>query len=255
MRFDKLTELHERFRKRCDLLLLDDVQFLIGKKRTQLEFFYIFNTLYERGKQIVLTSDSPPKDLEEIEARLRSRFESGLIADVHPPGYELRVAILKKKTELLELAVPAEVLEYIAHHVRGSVRELEGALNRLQAKSRFEGKRITLEFARTALREYVRSPFPHLDPDTIIKTVADYFHLKPQNLRSPSRRREEVHARQIAIYLVRKLTSLSLPAIGREFGGRDHTTILHSLKKMEATLKDDHELENLLHFLERSLER
>lgn len=255
IRFDKLPELHDRFRKRCDLLLIDDIQFLIGKKRTQMEFFYIFNTLYERNKQIVLTSDCPPKELDEIEARLRNRFESGLIADIQPPEYELRVAILKQKAQFFNFSIPSEVLEYIAHHIRSSVRELEGALNRLHAKAKFEGKQITLEFARGILKEYIRSASPQVCVETIIKKVADFYHLKPQDLRSGSRRKDVVQARQVAIYLARKLTSMSLPALGEEFGGRDHTTILHSLQKIEALLKNDHNLETLLLSLERALER
>jgi len=255
VRFDKLSELYDRYARHSDLLLFEDIQLLKGRKRTQMEFIRIFNTLYERNRQIVLTSDKPPGELGELDKRLRDRFESGLVVDIQPPDLELRRRILSFKVAKEGVDVPEEVVAYLAHVVTSSVRELEGTLNRLLARARFEKRRITLEYLKAILKEHQRTLHPRLGVEKIIQVVAEYFHLKPQDLRSPSRRRDVARARQIAIYLARKLTPLSLSALGDEFGKRDHTTIIHNLRKIEQELKENHELDLLMNSLEASLRR
>lgn len=255
VRFDKLSEIYDRYARHCDLLLFEDIQLLKGRKRTQMEFIRIFNTLFERNKQIVLTSDNPPGELGELDGRLRDRFESGLVVDIQPPDFDLRLKILTHKIRKEGLEISEEVSDYLARAVTTSVRELEGSLNRLLARARFEGRKVTLEFARSVLKEYQRSVLPQISVGKIIKVVAEYYHLKPEDLRSSSRRHDVAYARQIAIYLARKLTSLSLSALGQEFGNRDHTTILHGLKKVEKKMKENRDFELLLISLERSLRR
>ncbi len=255
IRFERLGELRHRFRSQCDLLLIDDVQFLSGKERTQIEFFHVFNSLYERGKQIVLTSDSVPREIPALEERLRSRFESGLIADIQPPEFEHRLAILKKKAAALGMAIPEDVLQFVATYIHSNVRELEGALTRLSAKSSFAGIPISLDFAQTHLGDLIEVSAPGISVDRIQKLVAELHHIRPSDMRDKSRKKSITRPRQIAMYLCRELTSMSLPEIGQCFGGKDHTTVLHSIRKINELRSQDPELNGLLDSLTRTLTR
>lgn len=255
IRFEKLSELRHRFRSQCDLLLIDDVQFLSGKERTQIEFFHIFNSLYERGKQIVLTSDTVPKEIPALEERLRSRFESGLIADIQPPEFEHRLAILKRKAADLGLKIDEQVLIFVATYIHSNVRELEGALIRLSAKSSFEGRSIDLEFAKQVLGDLIEVTGPGISVDRIQKVVSELFHIRVSDIRGKSRKKNIAYPRQIAMFLCRELTNFSLPEIGQYFGGKDHTTVLHSVRKIEALRAQDPELNGLIESLTRTLTR
>ncbi|XP_060085532.1 chromosomal replication initiator protein DnaA-like [Ylistrum balloti] len=255
IRFERIDELRHRFRNQCDLLLIDDIQFLSGKERTQIEFFHIFNTLYERGRQIVLTSDSVPKEIPALEERLRSRFECGLIADIQPPEFEHRLAILKKKASGLGLNISEEILTFVATYIHSNVRELEGALTRLSAKSSFEGKTIDLDFTRQVLGDLIEISGPGVNVDRILKVVAELHHIRVSDLRGKSRKKNIARPRQIAMHLCRELTSLSLPEIGHRFGGKDHTTVLHSIRKIDQLIQEDPELSSLIDGLSRTLTR
>lgn len=255
IRFERIDELRHRFRNQCDLLLIDDVQFLSGKERTQIEFFHIFSALYERGKQIVLTSDAVPKEIPALEDRLRSRFECGLIADIQPPEFEHRLAILQKKAAGLGLLIAEDVLQFVAGHIHANVRELEGALTRLSAKSSFEGRPIDLDFTREVLGDLIEVSSPGASVDRILKVVAELHHIRIADLRGKSRKKNIAYPRQMAMYLCRELTNLSLPEIGHRFGGKDHTTVLHSIRKIDHMRQNDPELSNLLDSLSRNLIR
>lgn len=255
IRFERIDELRHRFRNQCDLLLIDDIQFLSGKERTQIEFFHIFNALYERGKQIVLTSDSVPREIPALEDRLRSRFECGLIADIQPPEFEHRLAILKKKAGGLGMTIHEDVLQFIATHIHSNVRELEGALTRLSAKSSFEGRSIDLDFTRDVLGDLIEMTAPGISVDRILKLVAELHQIRITDIRGKSRKKNIAYPRQIAMYLCRELTNLSLPEIGHRFGGKDHTTVLHSIRKIDGLRQEDPELSSLLDGLSRTLMR
>ncbi|PHV70624.1 chromosomal replication initiator protein DnaA [Sporanaerobium hydrogeniformans] len=253
IRDDKNESFRNKYRN-IDVLLIDDIQFIAGKERTQEEFFHTFNTLHEANKQIIISSDRPPKEIETLEDRLRSRFEWGLIADIQSPDLETRIAILRKKAEIESLSVPEEVLLFIAKTVISNIRELEGALNRILAFSSLTNKPITVELANEALKDLISKDKPKIiTADYIQDTVAAYFHLKPEELRSSKRTRSIAYPRQIAMYLCRKLTDLSLPKIGERFGGRDHTTIIHGFEKISKDLQTDIELSQIINELESKI--
>lgn len=253
IRDDKNESFRNKYRN-IDVLLIDDIQFITGKERTQEEFFHTFNALYEANKQIIISSDRPPKEIETLEERLRSRFEWGLIADIQSPDLETRIAILRKKAEIENLSVPEDVLLFIAKTVISNIRELEGALNRILAFSSLTNKPITVELANEALKDLISKDKPKvITAEYILDVVANYFHLKPEELKSSKRTRNIAYPRQIAMYLCRKLTDLSLPKIGEKFGGRDHTTIIHGFDKISRELQTDIELTQMLNELESKI--
>ncbi|MCK4777339.1 MAG: chromosomal replication initiator protein DnaA [Actinomycetia bacterium] len=228
-----------------DVLLIDDIQFLAGKEQTQEEFFHTFNTLYEADKQVIISSDRPPKNISALEKRLRSRFEWGLITDIQPPDLEIRIAILKKKAFGEKLEISDEVFEYIASRVKSNIRELEGALIRVIAFSSLSKNPVSLELTKDILKDIF--PDGHTRPVTIniiIGEVCKYFNISKKDILSPRRLQNIVYPRQIAMYLSRELTDLSLPKIGEEFGGKDHTTVLHAQQKVESLIKEEKEALN-----------
>ncbi len=252
LRYDKMTGFRDKFR--CvDVLLIDDIQFLSQKERTQEEFFHTFNALHESFKQIVIASDRPPKELAEIEDRLRSRFEWGLIADIQPPDLETKVAILQKKAESEKTALPTEVALFIASNVRTNVRELEGALIRLVAYCSLTGAEITLPTAQQVLKNFIDSQARKITIDSIQKMVAEHFGLKIQELKAKNNSRPIVVPRQIAMYLAKQMTEASLPEIGRQFGGKHHTTVMHSVEKIDSLRRTDKDLNRTLNKLMESL--
>ena len=232
LRYDKMTSFRDKFRN-VDVLLIDDIQFLAQKERTQEEFFHTFNALHESMKQIVIASDRPPKELAEIEDRLRSRFEWGLIADIQPPDLETKVAILQKKAEQEKVTLPTDVALFIASNIRSNVRELEGALIRLVAHSSLIGAEITLPYAQQVLKNFIDSQARKVTIESIQKAVAEQFGLRLAEIKAKNNSRAIVYPRQIAMYLAKHLTEASLPEIGRQFGGKHHTTVLHSVDKIE----------------------
>ena len=236
IRYDKMIDLRKRYRN-IDMLLVDDVQFLAGKERTQEEFFHTFNALYEAQKQIVLSSDRFPKEMPDMEERLRSRFEWGLIADLQSPDVETRIAILRKKSDDEGIALPEEVIQFLAATMKSNIRELEGSLVRLGAYSSLTGQSITLEMAKNILRDIIGEKKKIVTMDDIEEAVAERFHVKISEMKSRRRSKTIVHPRQIAMYLCRELTNSSFPEIGRHFGGKDHTTIIHACKQI-AKAKD-----------------
>ncbi len=231
IRYDKMMDLRKRYRH-IDMLMIDDIQFLAGKERTQEEFFHTFNALYEAHKQLVLSSDRFPKDMPDIEERLRSRFEWGLIADLQPPDVETRIAILRKKSEDDGVTLPEDVVQFLATTMKSNIRELEGSLVRLGAYASLTGQTITLEMAKTVLRDLIGTKKKIVSMDDIQETVGARFHVKISDLKSRRRSKTLVHPRQIAMYLCRELTDSSYPEIGRQFGGKDHTTIIHACKQV-----------------------
>ncbi len=240
IRDNKTLEFRNKYRN-IDILLIDDIQFLAGKEQTQEEFFHTFNALHENNKQIVISSDRPPKEIPTLEDRLRSRFEWGLITDIQTPDLETRVAILRKKSSHEGISVPDEVIMYIAQKIETNIRELEGALIRIIAYASLEDKPITLRLAEESLKDFLSSKKKNnLSAHTIINTTASYFNLHPDDLKSKKRTQNVTIPRQIAMYLCRELTEQSLPKIGEEFGGKDHTTVMHSHKKILSDMvKDD----------------
>ena len=238
IRYDRASAFHRRYRD-VDVLLIDDIQFLEGKIQTQEEFFHTFNALHNANKQIVITSDRPPKDFAELEDRLRNRFTWGLITDVQPPDLETRIAILSKKAAADRLAVPADVLEFIASRIDTNIRELEGALVRVTAFASLNRQPVDLALAEIVLKDLVpTNAAPDITAATIIAQTASYFDLSIDDLLGVSRSRTLVTARQIAMYLCRELTDLSLPKIGQEFGGRDHTTVMHADRKIRTLMAE-----------------
>jgi len=253
IRFKRMEEFREKFRRNCDVLLMDDIEFLGGKERTQEEFFHTFEALHTSGKQIVITADRYPKDIQGLEERLRSRFDWGLVADIQPPDTETKVAILRRKADEESIEIPNDVAFFIARHVKGNVRELEGTLTRLLAMSSFHAAPITVEFARSSLDGYLQVEQRQTTVDTIQSGVARFFGVKVQDLKGPRRTRQVVVPRQIAMYLTREHTGLSLPEIGRRFGNRDHTTVLHAVRKVKATRGTDAGYKTRLDGVTRSL--
>ncbi|BER91257.1 chromosomal replication initiator protein DnaA [Thermatribacter velox] len=242
IRDDKTEEFRQKYRS-VDVLLIDDIQFLAGKERTQEEFFHTFNALYEAFKQIVLTSDRPPKEIPTLEDRLRSRFEWGLIADIQPPDLETRIAILRKKAELEMIEVPDEVIYFIADKIPSNIRELEGALVRIKAFCTLNQISPTVEIAQEILKDIIPRKHPKkISVAAIQKVVAEHFNIKPSAMKMKKRTKELAYPRQIAMYLARELTDLSLPSIGSEFGGRDHTTVLHAFEKIKSDMERNPQL-------------
>jgi len=241
LRFDRMISFRDRFHT-VDVILVDDIQFIAGKERTQEEFFHTFNALYEQQKQIVISSDCLPKDINSIEERLRSRFEWGLIADIQPPDLETKIAILQKKAENDRFPLPDEVAEYIARAIKSNVRELEGALTRLMAYASLTGASISLATAQQVLRNIIASQEKRVTIDLIQKRVSEHFNLREQDLKVRSNTRAIAFPRQVAMYIVKQLTTASLPEIGRQFGGKHHTTVLHSINKIEEMRRSDKEL-------------
>ncbi|GAB4061291.1 chromosomal replication initiator protein DnaA [Uliginosibacterium sediminicola] len=243
----------KRYYRSLDLLLIDDIQFIKNKERTQEEFFHAFNGLVEARKQIIITCDTYPKDIEGLQDRLISRFDWGLTVQIEPPELEMRVAILKKKAEVDGIKLHDEVAFLIAKNLRSNVRELEGALRRVMAYARFHGRDISLELAREALRDLLAAFNRQLTIEVIQKTVADYYKLKLAELLSPKRTRNIARPRQIAMYLAKELTPASLPAIGEGFGGRDHTTVLHACRTIAEMRLADQQMNHDLHVLTQTL--
>jgi len=238
IRYDKTAAFRHRYRT-IDLLLLDDIPFISGKERTQEELFHTFNDLYESRRQIVISSDRPPKEIPDIEERLRSRFERGLIADIQPPDFETRVAILKKKAELDHLALPDDIAFFIANKVKSDIRELEGSLVRIRAFCSLSGRELTLDLVQEVLTSIWGTEERLITIDEIQRRVGEVFGVKPLDLRAKTRTKAVAFPRQVAMYLTRQLRSDSFADIGRAFGGKDHTTVLHAVHKIEALLQDD----------------
>jgi len=252
LRYDKMTSFRDKFRN-VDVLLVDDIQFLAQKERTQEEFFHTFNALHESMKQIVIASDRPPKELAEVEDRLRSRFEWGLIADIQPPDLETKVAILQKKAEQEKVTLPTDVALYVASNIRSNVRELEGALIRLVAHSSLIGAEITLPYAQQVLKNFIDSQARKVTIESIQKATAEQFGLRLVEIKAKNNSRAIVYPRQIAMYLAKHLTEASLPEIGRQFGGKHHTTVLHSVEKIDEARKSDKDLNRLINKLTEQL--
>jgi len=250
---DKNEDFRNKYRN-VDVLLIDDIQFIAGKERTQEEFFHTFNTLYEANKQIILSSDRPPKEIPTLEDRLRSRFEWGLIADIQPPDFETRIAILKKKADNENLNISNEVLVYVATKIKSNIRELEGALIRIVAYSSLTNKEISVDLATEALKDIISNRYSkQITVDLIQDIIASYYNLKIEDLKSARRTRNIAFPRQIAMYLCRKLTDMSLPKIGEEFGGRDHTTVIHAYEKISQNIKKDETLKNVISELTKKI--
>jgi chromosomal replication initiator protein len=238
---DKMPYFRKRYRP-LDVLLIDDIQFIAGKERTQEEFFYTFNTLYETHKQVVISSDRYPKDIRNMEERLRSRFESGLIVDINTPDLETKVAILYKKAELHNKIIPQDVAIFMAGNIKSNIRELEGFLLRIIAYSSFTHREINLELTKEVLKDFTFDKTKNFTIQNILKTVASYYNIKVSDIKSKRRTREISTTRQIAMYLCREHTKSSLPEIGRQFGGKDHTTVIFSHKKISNSIKDNKDL-------------
>ena len=254
IRYDKMTDLRKRYRG-IDMLLIDDVQFLAGKERTQEEFFHTFNSLYEARKQIVVSSDRFPKEMPDIEERLRSRFEWGLIADLQAPDVETRIAILRKKSEDEGMHLPEGVIQFLAENMKSNIRELEGALVRVGAYSSLTGQPIAMEMAKNVLRDVIGDKKKVIAMDDIQEAVATRFHVKIAELKSRRRSKTLVYPRQIAMYLCRELTDASFPEIGRQFGGKDHTTIIHACKQITKAKEADTALTASLESLKSQITR
>lgn len=254
IRDDKTVDFRNKYRN-IDVLLIDDIQFLAGKERTQEEFFHTFNALHEANKQLVISSDRPPKEIPTLEDRLRSRFEWGLIADIQPPDLETRIAILRKKAKVENLDVPNEVMHYIASNIDTNIRELEGALIRVVAYSSLINKDISVPLTTEALKDILPSSRPRQITISLIQeTVAHYFKLKVEDFSAKKRTRTVAFPRQIAMYLSRELTDCSLPKIGEEFGGRDHTTVMHAHEKITLEKQTDPRLANIIKELTKRME-
>ncbi|MDP8211914.1 MAG: chromosomal replication initiator protein DnaA [Candidatus Zapsychrus exili] len=248
----------QQFRKKyrdIDVLLIDDIQFIAGKESTQEEFFHTFNNLHDNRKQIILTSDRPPKEIANLEERLSSRFAWGLIADVQPPDFETRVAILKKKMENEPTKMPEDIIYFIAEQIKTNIRELEGALIRVAAYALLEEKPLTLDVAKATLKDMVKETAKIITIEMVQKEVVKHFNMSLADIRAKRRNKNIVLARQIAMHLARQLTNLSLPEIGNAFGGKDHTTVLHSCKKIEQALESDVGLKNTISQLNTTLQQ
>jgi chromosomal replication initiator protein len=250
LRYDRILDFRERYRS-VDVLLVDDIQFVSGKEGTQTEFFHTFNALYDSQKQIVLSSDHPPHEIPALEERLRSRFEWGLIADIQPPDIETRVAILKRKAEAEAVPLPDGVAMYIAGRIKSNIRELEGSLIRLIAFASLTGREISLELTQEVLKNFVDQDDRVVTIETIQRFVSDYYQLKMGDLKSRNNSKSVAMPRQVAMYMCKSLTHASLPEIGRSFGGKHHSTVIHSIKKVEDLRKKDGDFNTLIaNFLE-----
>jgi chromosomal replication initiator protein len=252
LRYERMSSFRDKFRS-VDVLIIDDIQFLSQKERTQEEFFHTFNALHEAQRQLVIASDRPPKELAEIEDRLRSRFEWGLIADIQPPDLETKVAILQKKADSDNITLPMDVALFIASNIRSNVRELEGAYIRLVAHSSLTGREIGLTYAQDVLKQFIDQQVRKVTIESIQKAVAEQFGLRLPEIKQKNNSRPIVYPRQIAMYLAKHMTDSSLPEIGRQFGGKHHTTVLHSIEKIEEKRKEDKDLNRMLNKLTEQL--
>ena len=252
IRYDRTIQFRDKYRN-IDVLLMDDIQFLAGKERTQEEFFHTFNALYDAQKQIVISSDCPPKEIPTLEERLHSRFEWGLIADIQPPDLETKIAILRRKAEIEGVVLPDNVAFFIASNIKSNIRELEGSLVRLIAYSSLTGMDIDLSLAQEVLKNIVGDPQRSISIEVIQKVVAEYFNLKVSDLKAKNNSRCIAEPRQIAMYLCKELTDCSLPQIGRGFGGKHHTTVLHSIRKIDEMRKVDKNMNGVINKLVGSI--
>jgi chromosomal replication initiator protein len=253
LRFKDTMAFKEQFRS-VDVLMIDDVQFISGKDSTQEEFFHTFNALVDQNRQVIISADKSPSDLEGMEERMRSRLGWGLVADIHPTTYELRLGILQAKAELQRMQIPEKVLEFLAHKITSNVRELEGALNRIVAHAQLVGRAITLESAQEVLHDLLRANDRRVTIDEIQKRVAEHYNIRLADMHSARRARAVARPRQVAMYLCKQLTPRSLPEIGRKFGGRDHTTVMHAVRKIEELRTNDRTLAEDIELLRRMLE-
>jgi chromosomal replication initiator protein len=249
---DKMIEFRNKYRN-VDLLLIDDIQFLAKKERTQEEFFHTFNSIYENRKQIVITSDRFPNEINDMEERLKSRFQWGLIADMAAPDLETRVAILKRKAYEDAAKIPDEVALFLAEQATSNIRELVGALIRLVAMSSLQGKPITLDLAENCFKERLNKPPKQVTIDSIIKNISNTFNVKASDIKSKKKHKMYSRPRQVAMYLARELTQLSYPEIGEAFGGKDHSTVIYATRKIERQLKDDSQLQSQIDVLKKEI--
>ena len=253
IRYDKMPKFREKFRN-IDCMLIDDIQFIAGKERTQEEFFHTFNTLHDAGKQIVVTSDKFPKDIPNLEGRLRSRFEWGLIADIQPPEIETKIAILEKKAQENHIALPGNVALYIASQAETNIRELEGYLVRIAAYSSLTGREIDMDLVKAVLKKLLRQEEkPEITIEEVIKTVAAKLNIKITDIKSPKKNKNLVLARQISMFLAREMTSASFPDIGAKIGGRDHSTVIYAHNKMKRIMETDKTLRELVEEVQETL--
>lgn len=249
-----MNNFRNKYRNSCGILLVDDIHFIGGKERTQDEFFHIFNYLYNSRRQIVITSDNYPKNIPQLKERLKSRFESGLIAYIKPPEMETKIAILKKKAELDEIDLPNEVAMFLASNNKSNIRELEGCLLNLAAIASINNSSITLDLAQEVLQNFLQYKKENPSVEQIQKTVAKHFNIKISDLISNRKMKVFAFPRQIAMYICRKLTNHSFPEIGSKFGGKDHSTVIYAVKKIESKIKEDLILENNINLLTKNLE-
>ncbi len=248
IRYDRMQSFRDRYRS-VDALLLDDIQFLAGKERTQEEFFHTFNALYEAQKQIVFTSDAPPKEIPTLEERLRSRFEWGLIADIQPPDLETKVAILRKKAEEKHIDLPHDVALFIAERVRSNIRELEGHLNRVTAYASLAGHALNIDLAKEALKDLLAKEDKPITPNEILKVVAAHYGIKVSDLKSKSNARPIAYPRQVAMFMCKELTDLSYPEIGKLFNNKHHSTVMYSVEKIDQLIQDDQQVARTIEML------
>ena len=254
LRSNRIEEFRTKFREECDILLMDDIQFIAGKDRTQDEFFHTFNSLYDSHRQIVVTSDKYPHQIPDLEERLRTRFQWGLIADIQQPELETRLAILQKKADVEQISLRDDVALYLATNIKSNVRELEGSLIRLAAFASLSGAEITVEFAKESLKQFLSQSTTSLTIETIQKEVAAYHNVKVSDLKSAKRHKNVARPRQIAMYLCRKLTGSSFPEIGQRFGGKDHSTVISACRKIEQLVERDLSVRTVVETLERQLQ-
>jgi chromosomal replication initiator protein len=253
LRFNETIAFKEQFRS-VDVLMVDDVQFISGKDSTQEEFFHTFNALVDQNKQLVISGDRSPSDLEGLEERVRSRLGWGLVADINETSYELRLGILQSKVERLNCPIPANVLEFLARKITSNVRELEGSLNRVVAHATLVGREITIDTVQEVLQDLLRANDKRLSVEDIQRVVANHYNVKMSDMHSARRSVSIARPRQVAMYLSKQLTSKSLPEIGRKFGGKDHTTVMHAIKRIEEMRAQDNEMQEDLHLLGRMLQ-
>jgi chromosomal replication initiator protein len=254
IRYDRMPKFREKYRN-IDCLLMDDIQFVAGKEKTQEEFFHTFNTLHDSGKQIVVTSDKFPKDIPNMEGRLRSRFEWGLIADIHPPEIETKIAIIEKKAQENKMVLPQNVAHYVASHVESNIRELEGYLIRISAFSSLTGKEIDMNLTKEVLKKIIKlNEKEEVTVDDILKTVAGKLNVKISDIKAHKKNKNLVLARQVAMYLSRRMTSMSFPDIGEKIGGRDHSTVIYACNKMKKVMEEDVNFKKFVRELEEIIQ-
>ncbi|MDB2565223.1 chromosomal replication initiator protein DnaA [Alphaproteobacteria bacterium] len=253
LRFKNIMSFKEQFRS-VDVLMIDDVQFIIGKDNTQEEFFHTFNTLVDKKRQIIISADKSPADLEGLEDRLKSRLGWGLVADIHPLTYELRLGILQAKAEQKSMTLTADVLEFLADKITNNVREMEGALNRLAVHASLQDSEVTVDLVKDVLKDLLRTNSRKITIDEIQKKVVEHYNIKLSDMHSPRRSRSIARPRQVAMYLAKSITTRSLPEIGRKFGGRDHTTVIHAIKTIEEIMVNDPSLAEDIELLTRILQ-